>query len=69
MMTDDTTDQKTHIVQPINEALINRIVAVIEQTSTKGVPKHKIVKFLKNQPNITEKDVDIGYNRYYEKHV
>ena len=68
-MSDDSTDQKTQIVQPINEALINRIVAVVEQASTKGVTKRKIVKFLQNQPDITENDIDIGYNRYYEKHV
>lgn len=68
-MTDDGTDQKTQPVQPIDEDLINRIVATIEMAWSNGIGKNKLVKFLKKQPTITENDIYIAYTRYFEKHA
>ena len=68
-MTDVTTVQKSQAAKPINESVIARIVATIEQASPKGVSKRKIVKYLINQSDITQNDVIIGYNRYYKKNV
>ena len=51
------------------EKLIQRIMNVIEQASSKGVCKNKIIQFLIDQDETTENDIYIAYNRYYEKNV
>ena len=61
--------EKADLDQLINENLIHRVIAVIEQACSKGVCKNKIVKFLSNQDEITENDIYIAYSRYYQKNV
>ena len=65
----ETFNTMTQEDPPINENLIQRVVAVIEQASSIGESKQQIVTFLKDQNALTENDIYIAYTRYYEKNV